>query len=627
MNRYDENSLNYGIDSDFSSKSGGLPDQISMSWNQMCLDAVKSEPIRSENYLTDNLSNEDAIDLIYAEFVLRSKSGESFSEQEFFGRFPEYADALKRQFELDRALTQMVISPNGNLNISMDYSESNSQVHNKIGKYTIIRKLASGGQADVYRAVHPGLDQEVVIKIASDRFPLNQSRDAIVNEGRLLARLDHPHLNRVYDVDFFEECPYIVSRYIRGRTLEQYIQQEKLSFADKVKLISKIARALGTAHRQGIYHFDIKPQNIVVEDDGCPCLIDFGLGRLHNAFDVSDYKEGGLFGTLQYMPPEQALGKSSQMGPQSDLFSLGAVLFYMCTENPPYKDGPVMEMVKDAQSGSWMRESLDQCGLPVKIRSIIIKAMSFNPEERFRNCDQFADALEKYANHAQKKYLLIGSVLTLTVLVGFMIVENSFSRSSDTTKASIEEMIKPPELNIKVFDSGRYLDISERAPLRNGDRLLITSMVPAGFYATLFYLDSNGELKELCHRLPTKHAGEIRFPEKVGKVVPLIGNMGTEAIFLCVRRKSRLTASEIQNKFAWRGALPNLPLMTILSADKSGVHVKQDDRSFGEPETVQSPQAIVKDYFEQFRIALAEEVEYFQAVAYFHEGSEQAPRP
>lgn len=627
MNPPQENRPDFRTCSDSGSEDRPLDDRISSSWNQMCLAALEVDSIRVDEYLSDELSQDEAVDLIYAEYVLRTKSGESISEQEYYERFPEYSEKLRRQFGLDQALTQLTIesSTEKTLLLSAGSTPHETQVPPKIGKYTIIRRLASGGQADVYRAVHPGLDQEVVIKIASDRLPAQQSRSAILNEGRLLAQLDHSRLNRVYDVDFDEGRPYIVSRYIRGRTLDQYLEQEKLTLADKLSLIAKIARALGTAHRQGIYHLDIKPQNIVVDDDGTPCLIDFGLGRVHNAFDVSENQEGVLCGTLQYMPPEQALGNASQIGALSDIFSLGAVLFFLGTGHPPYREGSVIETLEDAQAGNWLRESLEKNNLPAGIRKIVARSMSLNPQDRYRNCDQFADALDSFTVRVRRKRFLAGSVVGLAAAAGVVGIVGGWpaaSRSTDLTSPAINAAIRLPELNIEVYDSGRYFDFAERTPLRNGDRLRISSLVPAGFHATLFYLDSDGELQELSYRPPAESPGTIRFPAETGAVVPLTGHMGTEAIFLCVSRKSKITTSDIRNRISWQGALPCLPLMTVLSADQSGVYVRQSDRGLGKPETVQSSQGIVTDYLEKFRTSLADDVEYFQAIAYFHEGTE-----
>src|SRR5439155_1826266 len=140
-----------------------------------------------------------------------------------------------------------------------------------IGKYLVLGPLDRGGQAQVFRAIHPTLHKEVVIKLSRQIVGAGAAdRDHLLAEGRLLAELDHSHLARVYDLDVYEDRAFLVMEYVRGRTLEQYARQEKPSPRQAVLLVARVARALAVAHRRGVTHRDVKPKNIVIDEGGEP---------------------------------------------------------------------------------------------------------------------------------------------------------------------------------------------------------------------------------------------------------------------------------------------------------------------------------------------------------------------
>lgn len=150
-----------------------------------------------------------------------------------------------------------------------------------IGKYRVIGRLDSGGQALVCRAVHPTLARGLVIKIS--RSPVAEpsaSIDRLVPEGKMLSSLEHPHIARVCDLDVHEGRPFLVLEYVRGLTLRQYVEQHPLAPREMAALLARIARALAAAHALGIVHRDFKPQNILIDEAGEPRIIDFEAARL-----------------------------------------------------------------------------------------------------------------------------------------------------------------------------------------------------------------------------------------------------------------------------------------------------------------------------------------------------------
>src|SRR5207244_3541115 len=153
----------------------------------------------------------------------------------------------------------------------------------KIGKYTVLRHLDQGGQAAVFLALHPSLGREVVLKLGHSGLHALQ-RDALVKEGRILAELDHPFLARIYDLDIHEERPFLVMEYVHGQNLEQYAKQQVLTPIQCAQMLAKIARALALAHQRGVIHRDLKPRNLLIDANGEPRIIDFGLANFNDAW-------------------------------------------------------------------------------------------------------------------------------------------------------------------------------------------------------------------------------------------------------------------------------------------------------------------------------------------------------
>ena len=210
-----------------------------------------------------------------------------------------------------------------------------------IGKYLVVGRFPHSGQAEVFRVVHPQFQQERVLKLAKEAVGPD-GRSEIVEEGKIMSELEHPHLVRVYDLDFLGDRPYLVMEFIRGRNLEQFAAEDHVRPRRAAALVAKVAAAAAFAHRRGIVHRDIKPKNILVDEAGEPRLIDFGMARLRTAW--SDDRKQPDGGTFAFMAPEQARIESPEdrrkVGPRSDVFALGGVLYFLLTGNAPSQAGP-----------------------------------------------------------------------------------------------------------------------------------------------------------------------------------------------------------------------------------------------------------------------------------------------
>ena len=213
------------------------------------------------------------------------------------------------------------------------------------GRYRLDAKIGTGGMSTVYRAFDTTLERQVAIKvmhnhIAGDADQLERFR----REARAVAQLSHPHVVGVIDAGEDGGTQYIVFEYVEGETLKDRIRRlGKLPVSEAVAYAIEIARALGAAHEQGIVHRDVKPQNVLIDGEGSAKVTDFGIARTRDQAGLT--MDGRVLGTTDYVSPEQALGHA--VTGQSDLYSLGIVLFEMLTGDVPFKgEGQVAVAMK-----------------------------------------------------------------------------------------------------------------------------------------------------------------------------------------------------------------------------------------------------------------------------------------
>ncbi len=266
----------------------------------------------------------------------------------------------------------------------------------RLGRYELQRQLGRGGMGTVYFAHDPVLDIPVALKvphpeIASDPHAL----DRVYREARAAARLAHPHICRVFDVGCADGRHYLAMAYVEGESLAALVASFAGGSPRAAELVRKVALAVEEAHRQGVVHRDLKPHNIMIDRRGEPVVMDFGLARRVEAPDATQTQQGAVLGTPVYMPPEQAAGEVDAVGPPSDVYSLGAVLYELLAGRPPFS-GPVGKVLAavlhdDPPPPSTLREGVD-----MRLEAVCLRAMAKRREERYASMAEFAAALELY---------------------------------------------------------------------------------------------------------------------------------------------------------------------------------------------------------------------------------------
>jgi eukaryotic-like serine/threonine-protein kinase len=266
----------------------------------------------------------------------------------------------------------------------------------QLGQYKIETAIGAGGMGTVFRAVDVKLHRPAAIKFISDELADAAARRRFQREAQMASSLNHPHILTVYDVGEFDERQYLITEFIDGGTLKDWAQRQPRNWEDVAQLLTGVADALATAHQAGILHRDIKPDNILVTLSGYAKLADFGLAKIvedaspsaTRTLTEAQTRKGMIVGTIAYMSPEQASGRA--LDARSDMFSFGVVLYEMLAGRRPFTAATSLELLQRVIHAQPEPLSAD---LPEPLRTLVMKALEKNPEDRYPSMRELVTAL------------------------------------------------------------------------------------------------------------------------------------------------------------------------------------------------------------------------------------------
>ena len=257
------------------------------------------------------------------------------------------------------------------------------------GRYTVLRKIGSGGMADVWLAEDGHLQRQVALKVLHSRFA--QDREFVERfrrEAESAAGLNHPNIVSVYDRGDVDGTYYIAMQYLEGRDLKALIDIP-LSAEQSVYMVRQILEAARFAHRHGVVHRDLKPQNVIVDDEGKAVVTDLGIARA----GVSEITQtGSVMGTPHYLSPEQAQGE--EVTPVSDLYSIGVILYEALAGRVPFEGESAVAVAMKQVSQAPQRPSSIKPGISPALDAVVMRALEKSPGERFQTADAFIAALD-----------------------------------------------------------------------------------------------------------------------------------------------------------------------------------------------------------------------------------------
>jgi eukaryotic-like serine/threonine-protein kinase len=353
------------------------------------------------------------------------------------------------------ALARQVLSP-----------ASHPEMLGRLGRYEVERLIGSGGMGIVFKAFDTELNRPVAIKVLAPHLAgSGAARKRFAREARAAAAVVHEHVVAIHNVESNHEPPFLVMQYIAGESLQGRLNaQGPLELCEILRIAFQTAAGLAAAHAQGLVHRDVKPSNILLENTVDRALLtDFGLARASD--DASLTHSGCLPGTPHYMSPEQARGESA--GAQSDLFSLGSVIYAMCTGHPPFRAETAygsLRRITDSEPRS-IREQNPE--VPDWLEKITFKLLAKKPAERFASAGELAELLEQCLAHVQQpttaplpefcrpkhrrpKRILhlvaMALVLLIAVLIG-LIIAQPWSSPASTGDASAGDNDPPRNVN------------------------------------------------------------------------------------------------------------------------------------------------------------------------------------
>jgi beta-lactam-binding protein with PASTA domain/predicted Ser/Thr protein kinase len=257
-------------------------------------------------------------------------------------------------------------------------------------RYTLDRRIGSGGMADVWLADDTELDRKVAIKILHDKYAQDaEFVQRFQREAQAAAGLQHPNVVGVFDRGAFDGTYFIAMEYVDGPSLKDLVKGG-MEPKDAIDFTRQILNAARFAHRKGIVHRDLKPQNVLIDDEGRARVADFGIARAGENSDIT--ATGSVMGTAQYISPEQAQGKETT--PRSDIYSIGVVLYEMLTGRVPFEGDSAVAVALKQVSEAPRRPSAINPNVPPALDAVVMRALAKDPDARFKDADAFLKALD-----------------------------------------------------------------------------------------------------------------------------------------------------------------------------------------------------------------------------------------
>ena len=272
-------------------------------------------------------------------------------------------------------------------------------VGTKFGRYEILSQLGKGGMGEVYLAKDTKLDRRVALKILPAELAVNRERMLrFVQEAKAAAALNHPNVAHVYEIGEHDGLNFIAMEFVEGKTLREKIHYERTELRKLIKYLQQVAGGLAKAHAAGIVHRDLKPDNVMITRDGYAKILDFGLAKLieiptpgPEGGSISDAATvalephsipGRLLGTVGYMSPEQAQGKTGQIDHRSDIFSFGCMLFEAATRNRPFQgENNVQSLYKIVYEPAPLLKDFDPLASP-GLQRVIRRCLQKDPDRK-----------------------------------------------------------------------------------------------------------------------------------------------------------------------------------------------------------------------------------------------------
>ena len=275
---------------------------------------------------------------------------------------------------------------------------TNIEMPRAFGDYELLEEIARGGMGVVYKARQISLNRTVALKmILAGQLAGEEEVNRFHTEAEAAANLRHPNIVAVHEVDQIEGQHFFSMDYVDGKSLSVLVKENPLAAKTAARYVRTIARAIHYAHEQGILHRDLKPSNILIDQNDQPQITDFGLAkRVQGNSDLT--ATGQVLGTPGYLPPEQAAAATDQIGPASDVYSIGAILYELLTGRPPFRAETPLDTLMQVVDSQPVPPRLLNPNVPHDLETICLKCLEKRPDQRYRTAQELSGDLERYLN-------------------------------------------------------------------------------------------------------------------------------------------------------------------------------------------------------------------------------------
>jgi hypothetical protein len=537
--------------------------------------------------------------------------------------------------------------------------------------YEILGELGRGGMGVVYKARQLGVNRLVALKmiLAGPALPA----EAVARfraEAEAVGRLQHPNVVQIHEVGSVGGRPFFSLEFVDGGTLAARVRHTPQAPAKAARLVEVVARAVHAAHRRGVVHRDLKPANVLLADAadsglpatdyGVPKVSDFGLAKLLGS-GAGQTQTGAVMGTPPYMAPEQAEGQLKAIGPATDVYALGAILYEMLTGRPPFQGSTVLEVMRQVTTDPPVPPRQLQPAVPQELEAICLKCLSKQSQDRYASAEALADDLRRFLGGvpveapppvgqrsglrwSRRHLALAGAVLLVCAVPLVWWLLHGPGRNSGPGERSAGPGPAPQpltgELIVRVWTDGTREKQGVRVedfgalPVRPNEKIHVYAGLNQPAYIYLLWLDGKGEVtplypwhddnEELVHDLkvpPPRRppVAEVHSPKKLSGGYRLDDAAGLETVLLLARR-TPLPAEQSLARLL--GKIPaaelNDPLEVALLSYDSGRRTGTIDWSKNrgikkKPEEIDAPML-------QLMARLAEQFEVIRAVRFAHVG-------
>lgn len=348
------------------------------------------QPIRMEEYFErfpELNQARSALTLIQSEYELRREREADLSAEDYARRFPQFREELTSRL-LGRYEWPKEPAP--------PKSSPTSETYPEVPGYEILGLLGRGGMAVVYKARDLKLNRLVALKmIHGGGHAAGEQLGRLLIEARAVARLQHEHIVQIYEVGD-TPASFLALEYIDGGSLDRKIKAGLQPARQTAMLVETLARAIEVAHQHQIVHRDLKPANVLLTAAGKPKITDFGLAKQLDESVADPTRSGMIMGTPSYMAPEQTWGPNQPIGPATDVYALGAILYEMLTGRPPFKADTPLDTIEQVRSTDPVPPRRLVPNVPRDLETICLKCLQKEPPRRFSRAANLADDLQRF---------------------------------------------------------------------------------------------------------------------------------------------------------------------------------------------------------------------------------------